>query len=68
MNSDNAKQRVKVEYDELNEKIIKLNSFIKSNNFKLLSITQQILLIQQFESMSSYLTCLKLRLECWGEI
>lgn len=60
-------QRVKDEYDALQEKCVSLQRFImESPVYDMLPRHQQILLQLQLETMQHYLTILELRLETAG--
>lgn len=56
------KTRLAGEKIELNEKILKLSEFTKSDNFVTIDKVQQSLLLVQLKSMQTYDQCLAARL------
>ena len=54
--------RLQIEYNELNDKINKLNHYIQGNNFLSLNENKQSLLKQQYNVMLKYLEILKNRI------
>ena len=63
-----AKDRVEIELSQLDEKITKLDTFIKSEKFKLLNESNQAILKRQLNAMKDYAICLTLRLKEWQDI
>jgi len=55
--------RMKIELDELDDRILKLEKFIESDAFKSLEETDRNLLTEQLEAMHSYLGALSCRME-----
>jgi hypothetical protein len=55
--------RLKVEKDELLDKVIKLAMFLNSDKVKNLSDANNLLLKQQLEAMNTYLNILIIRVE-----
>lgn len=55
--------RLKQEKQELHEKVVKLSDFLNSENVKVLSEANQILLKQQLVCMNDYLNILIVRIE-----
>ncbi len=55
-------ERLKIEHDELEEKIYKLNDFVDSEAFDELSERNQQLLVLQSQSMAQYRYILSIRL------
>lgn len=62
-----AKERVKVELKELEERLGKLKQFVLSETFRNLSNVQQMLLMSQIDIMTSYANCLHHRLKFWED-
>ena len=60
-------ERVRVEYDELREKIGKLKDFLKSEKIKQIDTTQVYLLRIQYETMTAYANILEKRLALYEE-
>ena len=60
-------ERLKVEYSELQEKMIKLDSFLGSDDFMSLLSHEAGLLTVQYTIMSSYLAVLMTRLAMNGD-
>ena len=60
-------ERVRVEYDELREKIGKLKDFLKSEKIKQIDTTQAYLLRIQYETMTAYANILEKRLALYEE-
>ena len=56
-------KRLEDEEDELNDKLIKLDSFMNSSGFTNIPYIQQTLLIIQLDAMRTYLTVLNARLD-----
>jgi len=56
--------RLKVEHDELEEKVAKLDAFIGTEKFDTLPPYMQGLLVAQQGAMTTYLTLLVLRINC----
>lgn len=61
--AETFQDRLAIEYDELNEKINKLTSFMESEQFEKLSSDMKAEMQCQKEAMSDYLDCLSNRLE-----
>lgn len=57
------KERLNVEFKELNEKIEKLNTFLRSDVINTIEENQRHLLSIQLASMETYLQCLDSRLQ-----
>ena len=55
---DDFKERLKIEKEELAEKIEKLKVFIKSESFNSINDEQKVLLDIQVKAMDTYYTCL----------
>lgn len=55
-------RRVRVERDELNDKIVKLHAFINTPPYESLSRRQRVLLAQQLLAMNTYEMVLSMRL------
>lgn len=66
---DPAKERVEKELEELNEKIVKLTSFLFGNNIleKKLSNSMIGALYEQLDIMKRYAQILQERLRIWGK-
>lgn len=63
-----AKERVEIELKELNEKIDKLDTFIKTNRvWQTLSMQMQSLMLMQLDVMKQYSTLLTQRLAIWAD-
>lgn len=62
-----AKGRVELELEELNDKITKCAAFNKSEKFKTLNADMQLLLEEQLDHMQHYAEYLKDRLEVWDK-
>ena len=62
-----AFERVRVEKDELREKIGKLRDFLKSEKIKQIDTTQAYLLRIQYETMTAYANILEKRLALYEE-
>lgn len=60
-------ERVRVEYDELRDKIGKLKDFLKSEKIKQIDTTQAYLLRIQYETMTAYANILEKRLALYEE-
>lgn len=60
-------ERVRVEYDELREKIGKLKDFLKSKKIKQIDTTQAYLLKMQYDTMTAYANILEKRLALYEE-
>ena len=60
-------ERVRVEKDELREKIGKLKDFLKSEKIKQIDTTQAYLLRIQYETMTAYANILEKRLALYEE-
>lgn len=60
-------ERVRVEYDELREKIGKLRDFLKSEKIKPIDTTQAYLLRIQYDTMTAYANILEKRLALYEE-
>lgn len=60
-------ERVRVEKDELREKIGKLSDFLKSEKIKQIDTTQAYLLRIQYETMTAYANILEKRLALYEE-
>jgi len=56
-----------VEAEELSEKIIKLEDFMKSDKFNTITAAQQLLLEEQYDIMRDYLTVLLRRIHNMNE-
>lgn len=63
--TDTALDRAKYEQRNLAKKIQKLAVFLKCDNYKTLSKTQQRLLKKQYKAMIKYNNCLVLRIDNW---
>ncbi len=61
--ADSFIDRMKLELDELDDRILKLEKFIESDAFKTLEETDINLLNEQLEAMHSYLGTLSCRME-----
>lgn len=57
------KDRLGKEEIELNDKILKLGNFIKTDNFISLEEIQRDLLLIQYDAMSTYSSCLHTRIK-----
>ncbi len=68
-NKDAAKERVEQELDELNEKIVKLSTFLYSKKIveAKLSFRMRDLLREQLNVMQRYAEILQHRLVIWGK-
>ena len=66
---DEAKERVERELDELNEKIVKLTSFLYGRKLAAagLSYAMKDCLEEQLGTMQRYAAILQRRLEIWGK-
>lgn len=66
---DSAKERVEKELEELNEKIVKLSSFLFGKKLITagLSYRAEDLLREQLRHMQDYAHILQLRLSVWGK-
>lgn len=66
---DEAKERVEKELDELNEKIMKLTSFLYGRKFAAagLSFEMKSCLEEQLGTMQRYASILQRRLAIWGK-
>ena len=66
---DEAKERVEKELDELNEKIVKLTSFLYGRKLAAagLSYAMKNYLDEQLGTMQRYAAILQRRLEIWGK-
>lgn len=62
-----AFERVRVEYDELRERIGKLKDFLKSEKIKQIDTTQAYLLRMQYDTMTAYANILEKRLALYEE-
>ena len=64
-----AKERVKVELDELNQKIVKLSNFLFSSKVIDANISHQMqyCLRDQLNYMQQYAQCLQKRLQIWDK-
>ena len=62
-----AKERVKLELKELEERLDKLKDFVLSEPFSKLLTAQQMLLMTQIDIMTSYVNCLHRRLKLWED-
>ena len=62
-----AFERVRVEKDELSEKIGKLKNFLKSEKIKQIDTTQAYLLRMQYDTMTAYANILEKRLALYEE-
>jgi len=62
-----AFERVRVEKDELREKIGKLKNFLKSEKIKQIDTTQAYLLRMQYDTMTAYANILEKRLALYEE-
>lgn len=62
-----AKERVELEFKELEERLGKLKMFVLSEPFSKLSTVQQMLLMSQIDIMMSYANCLHRRLKFWED-
>ena len=62
-----AFERVRVEYDELRERIGKLKDFLKSEKIKHIDTTQAYLLRMQYDTMTAYANILEKRLALYEE-
>ena len=62
-----AFERVRVEKDELREKIGKLKDFLKSEKIKQIDTTQAYLLRMQYDTMTAYTNILEKRLALYEE-
>lgn len=60
-------ERVRVEYDELRERIGKLKDFLKSEKIKQIDTTQANLLRMQYDTMTAYANILEKRLALYEE-
>ena len=60
-------ERVRVEYDELREKIGELKDFLKSEKIKQIDTTQAYLLKMQYDTMTAYVNILEKRLALYEE-
>ena len=60
-------ERVRVEYDELRERIGKLKDFLKSEKIKQIDSTQSYLLRMQYDTMTAYANILEKRLALYEE-
>ena len=59
---DNFKKSLRIEEEELRERILKLNAFILSENFVRAESKQKILLKLQLSAMKTYHECLTFRI------
>lgn len=59
---DNFKKSLRIEEEELRERILKLNAFILSENFVRAESKQKILLKLQLSTMKTYHECLTFRI------
>lgn len=66
---DEAKERVEKELDELNEKIVKITSFLYGRKFAAagLSFEMKSCLEEQLGTMQRYASILQRRLAIWGK-
>lgn len=66
---DTAKERVEQELADLNEKIVKLSSFLYSKKLIEAGLSHQMesLLRDQLRSMEEYAHILQMRLSIWGK-
>ena len=66
---DSAKERVEKELEELNEKIVKLSSFLFSKKLIESGISHRMrdLLAEQLRYMQDYARILQIRLSVWGK-
>lgn len=62
-----AFERVRIEYDELRERIGKLKDFLKSEKIKQIDTTQAYLLRMQYDTMTAYANILEKRLALYEE-
>lgn len=64
-----AKERVQIELEELNEKIVKLSAFLYSEKAidKSISWEMRNAMRDQLRHMSDYAICLQHRLAIWGK-
>lgn len=62
-----AKARVEIELEDLELKANKLNDFMGKEAFNSLSLTQRILLGQQYQAMRMYASILNTRLRHWED-
>ena len=62
-----AFERVRVEKDELREKIGKLKNFLKSEKIKQIDTTQAYLLRMQYDTMTAYANIVEKRLALYEE-
>ena len=60
-------ERVRLEYDELRERIGKLRDFLKSEKIKQIDTTQAYLLRMQYNTMTAYANILEKRLALYEE-
>ena len=60
-------ERVRVEYDELRERIGKLRDFLKGEKIKQIDTTQAYLLRMQYDTMTAYANILEKRLALYEE-
>ena len=60
-------ERVRVEYDELRERIGKLRDFLKGEKIKQIDTTQAYLIRMQYDTMTSYANILEKRLALYEE-
>lgn len=63
-----AKERVKQELKELEEKKVKLARFIETEIYMRMTEEEKDLLVLQFIAMGDYAKILKRRLEIWREL
>ena len=56
------KERLKIEYTELMDKVTKLDAFINTDKFNDIDTIQKVLLLAQASAMHTYLVCLDQRL------
>ena len=64
---DAAKERVKAELHELQERIVKLEAFVSSERVNALGDKMQALLRQQLDVMCQYMHVLEERLKIWDD-
>lgn len=62
-----AKDRVILEKNDLCKKLLKLEQFLVSENFKLLSSKMRSLLQDQYDIMAAYIRILDARLAIWED-
>ena len=51
-------EKLELEFQELNSKMIKLKTFIDSDNYQCLDDAEQCMLFTQYEAMRTYGSCL----------